>query len=114
VDCGITSFSEVEALKQAGIDVIIIDHHEPSAHGIPDAVAVVNPKRKDCAYPFKGLAAVGLVAKLNRGTSRRFTPKYRIDTQLVTTKASRPQYADPMPDKPQDAVSRSMKQVSQR
>lgn len=64
VDCGITALKEVESLNQLGIDVIIIDHHEPCAEGIPNAVAVINPKRSDCPYPFKFLAAVGLVAKL--------------------------------------------------
>ena len=64
VDCGITALKEVEGLNKLGINVIIIDHHEPSAEGIPDAVAVINPKRSDCPYPFKFLAAVGLVAKL--------------------------------------------------
>ncbi len=74
VDCGIGAFREVEALNQAGVDVIIFDHHEPS--GTPDpartdgllprAVAIVDPKRRDCSYPFKGLASVGLMAKLHQ------------------------------------------------
>ncbi len=64
VDCGITSIDEVAALKQSGLDIIIVDHHEPSEEGLPDALAIVDPKRKDCAYPFKHLAAVGLVGKL--------------------------------------------------
>ena len=64
VDCGITDVDEVSALNQVGIDVVIFDHHEPLKHALPPAVAVVNPKRKDCPYPFKDLAAVGLVYKL--------------------------------------------------
>jgi len=64
VDCGITSNKEVDAFNKLGIDIIIFDHHEPSEEGIPKALAVVDPKRKDCPYPFKKLAAVGLVAKL--------------------------------------------------
>jgi len=64
VDCGITAVEEVKALNAAGIDVIIIDHHEPGAAGLPPAHAVIDPKRPDCAYPFKNLASVGLVAKL--------------------------------------------------
>ncbi len=64
VDCGINAFSEVDAINAAGMDVIIIDHHEPDVDRIPNAVAVIDPKRPDCAYPFKHLAAVGLVAKL--------------------------------------------------
>ncbi len=65
VDCGITAIEEVANIQKNGIDVIIFDHHEPSDEGIPDAVAVVDPKRKDCPYPFKYLASVGLVAKLS-------------------------------------------------
>ena len=66
VDCGIGAFAEVGALNQAGIDVIIIDHHEPSHGRLPEAVAIINPKRADCAYPFKSLASVGLVFKLSQ------------------------------------------------
>ena len=63
VDCGITAYEAVELINQNGIDVIILDHHEPDKH-IPKAVAIVNPKQKDCPYPFKHLASVGLVVKL--------------------------------------------------
>ena len=62
VDCGITAAAEVETIKAQGIDVIIIDHHEPEEE-IPKAIAVIDPKQPGCDYPFKGLAAVGLVAK---------------------------------------------------
>ncbi len=66
VDCGINAFTEVDSINAAGIDVIIVDHHEPDAGRIPNAVAVIDPKRHDCPYPFKFLAAVGLVAKLTQ------------------------------------------------
>ncbi|MFA5088250.1 MAG: single-stranded-DNA-specific exonuclease RecJ, partial [Candidatus Omnitrophota bacterium] len=66
VDCGIGANSEVESLNNLGIDVIIVDHHLPSEGPLPKAVAIVNPKRADCGYPFKHLAAVGLVAKLTQ------------------------------------------------
>jgi single-stranded-DNA-specific exonuclease len=65
VDCGITAVEEVEAIHKAGIDVIIIDHHEPGKV-LPRAAAIINPKQKDCPYPFKHLAAVGLVVKLTQ------------------------------------------------
>ncbi|MFA5038426.1 MAG: single-stranded-DNA-specific exonuclease RecJ [Candidatus Omnitrophota bacterium] len=64
LDCGITAFAEAGALKEAGIDCIIIDHHEPPADGLPDALAILNPKQSHCPYPFKDLAGVGLVYKL--------------------------------------------------
>lgn len=65
VDCGITAFREVELINQQGIDVIILDHHEPDGR-LPKAVAIINPKQKDCLYPFKHLASVGLVTKLTQ------------------------------------------------
>jgi len=64
VDCGISAIREVDILNKAGVDVIVIDHHEPTGEQLPQAVAVVDPKRRDCTYPFKELAAVGLVMKL--------------------------------------------------
>ncbi len=66
VDCGITARREVDLLNAQGVDVIIFDHHEPSAEGIPQAHSVVNPKRKDCSYPFKDLASVGLMGKFTQ------------------------------------------------
>ena len=65
IDCGITAHAQVNQLNQAGMDVIIIDHHVPDAI-IPQAMAIINPKQKDCAYPFKHLASVGLAAKLSQ------------------------------------------------
>ena len=64
VDCGINAFAPIEAINAAGIDVIVIDHHEPEGSKLPPALAVIDPKRQDCLYPFKNLSAVGLVAKL--------------------------------------------------
>jgi len=63
VDTGITAFEEVEFAKALGIDVVITDHHE-CQDTIPDAVAVVNPHRVDCPYPFKSLAGVGVIFKV--------------------------------------------------
>ncbi len=64
-DCGIQRIDEVEAARAAGIDVIITDHHTPNANGsLPDAIAVVNPHRKDSIYPFPNLAGVGVAFKM--------------------------------------------------
>ncbi|HPN87713.1 MAG TPA: single-stranded-DNA-specific exonuclease RecJ [Candidatus Omnitrophota bacterium] len=63
VDCGITANKEIDALNAQGIDVVVIDHHEPSEI-LPKAYAIINSKRKDCDYPCKDLAAVGTVAKM--------------------------------------------------
>ena len=60
VDCGISDFEQVSYAKSLGIDVIILDHHEiPGV--VPDTVATINPHRIDCQFPFKHLAAVGIV-----------------------------------------------------
>ncbi len=64
VDCGISAYAAVDCFNANGIDCLIIDHHEPSDGHLPAAYAIVNPKQKGCAYPFKNLASVGLVAKL--------------------------------------------------
>lgn len=63
VDCGITNFKEIELLNTCGIDSIIIDHHEP-LEKLPQALAVVDPKLKGHNYPFRDLAAVGVVYKV--------------------------------------------------
>jgi len=58
-DCGISSVQEVAYANQVGLDVIILDHHTVPEE-MPDALAAVNPKRKDSPYPFDELAAVGV------------------------------------------------------
>lgn len=64
IDCGITAHAEVETIQANGIEVIVIDHHEPPEEGVPPAAAVIDPKRGDCPYPFKELASVGLAFKM--------------------------------------------------
>jgi len=64
VDCGITSFKEVEYAKSIGIDVIITDHHEVFESRVPAAYAVISALQPDCKYPFKHLAGVGIAYKL--------------------------------------------------
>ena len=63
VDTGTTAIDEVEYAKSIGVDFIITDHHECRSD-LPDALAVINPHRPDCEYPFKELAGVGVVFKL--------------------------------------------------
>ncbi|MBN2858454.1 MAG: single-stranded-DNA-specific exonuclease RecJ [Candidatus Delongbacteria bacterium] len=70
VDCGITSVNEVEYAKTLGVDIIITDHHEPDRE-LPDASAIIDPKRPDCTYPFKHLAGVGVAFKLIQGILMR-------------------------------------------
>jgi single-stranded-DNA-specific exonuclease len=63
VDCGITAKYEAEYAKQIGIDLIITDHHECKEE-LPDALAVIDCKRRDSDYPNKSLAGVGVAFKL--------------------------------------------------
>jgi single-stranded-DNA-specific exonuclease len=60
VDCGSNSHEAIQAARKAGIDVIITDHHQVGAN-LPDAIAIVNPKRKDCQSGLDHLAGVGVV-----------------------------------------------------
>jgi len=64
VDCGITAAQEVEYARELGIDMVITDHHECRGFQLPNAVAVVNPKREDCAYGYDGFAGCGVAFKL--------------------------------------------------
>jgi single-stranded-DNA-specific exonuclease len=63
VDCGVTAIEAVARATALGIDVVVTDHHEAPAL-LPAAVAVINPQRAGCAYPFKSLAGVGVTFKL--------------------------------------------------
>ncbi len=66
LDCGIKAIDKIEYAKTLGIDFIICDHHLPGEE-IPKAVAVLDPKRKDCRYPFKELSGCGVGFKLCQG-----------------------------------------------
>ncbi len=68
VDCGITAVEEVAWAARLGVDVVITDHHE-CVERLPAALAVVDPHRPDCPYPFKGLAGVGVALKLAMAVS---------------------------------------------
>lgn len=70
VDCGITAVKETEMARERGIDLIICDHHNVGDE-LPDAVAVLDPKRDDCGYPFDGLSGAGVTFKLIQGTLKK-------------------------------------------
>ncbi|AJA68592.1 MULTISPECIES: single-stranded-DNA-specific exonuclease RecJ [Myroides] len=63
LDCGIKSIEHIQYAKEKGVDFIICDHHLPGEI-IPDAVAVLDPKRVDCLYPYKELCGCGVGFKL--------------------------------------------------
>jgi single-stranded-DNA-specific exonuclease len=66
VDCGVSNAAEVAQAQALGLDIIVTDHHEPPQE-LPPALAVINPKRPDCSYPFKELAGVGVALNLVLG-----------------------------------------------
>ena len=70
VDCGIRSADAARRARELGIDLIITDHHEPEG-ALPDALAVINPKRRDCTYPDKHLAGVGVALKVVQALCER-------------------------------------------
>ncbi|HEX7139525.1 MAG TPA: single-stranded-DNA-specific exonuclease RecJ [Vicinamibacterales bacterium] len=70
VDCGIRGADAARHARDLGVDLIVTDHHEPDAE-LPPALAVINPKRHDCAYPDKYLAGVGVALKLVQALLRR-------------------------------------------
>ena len=63
LDCGVKAIEKVAYAKKKGIDFIICDHHRPGKE-LPDAVAILDPKRPDCEYPFKELCGCGVGFKL--------------------------------------------------
>ena len=70
LDCGIKAIDKVNYAKEKGIDFIICDHHRPG-NEIPDAVAVLDPKRVDCAYPYDELCGCGVGFKLIQALASR-------------------------------------------
>jgi single-stranded-DNA-specific exonuclease len=64
VDNGITAYEALEYAKSKGIDVIVTDHHQPGENLPKGAFCIVNPQKKNCEYPFKGLAGVGVAFKI--------------------------------------------------
>ena len=71
LDCGIKANEKVEYAKSKGIDVIICDHHLPE-NDLPKAVAVLDPKREDCHYPFDDLSGCGVGFKLVQAYSQKY------------------------------------------
>jgi single-stranded-DNA-specific exonuclease len=70
LDCGIKAIDKVNYAKEKGIDFVICDHHRPG-NAIPKAVAVLDPKRNDCDYPYKELCGCGVGFKLIQALAER-------------------------------------------
>jgi single-stranded-DNA-specific exonuclease len=80
-DCGTANHKEVEGLRQANIDVIVTDHHEPQGVGLPVASSLINPKLRNSGYPFRDLAGVGVAYKFCQAISGSLLSE---DLDLVT------------------------------
>lgn len=89
VDTGTTAVEEVEYARSIGIDFIVTDHHECRSD-LPSAIAVINPHRPDCEYPFKELAGVGVVFKFICAYEERVLGRSRLEA----AKRIFSQYAD--------------------
>lgn len=91
LDCGIKAIDKAEKIAQAGIDLIICDHHLPGDE-LPIAAAILNPKQQACSYPFKELTGCGIGFKLvqalapllNQLFNKHFDPKTLIDLVVLS------------------------------
>jgi single-stranded-DNA-specific exonuclease len=79
LDCGTKAIDKLKYAREKGVDFIVVDHHTPGAED-PAAVAMINPRHKDCKYPFKELPACGLGFKLVEALAEK------IKTQLPESK----------------------------
>lgn len=70
LDCGIKAIAEVDYARERGVDFIIGDHHNP-AENLPSAIAVLDPKRNDCPYPYKELSGCGIGFKIIQAHAQR-------------------------------------------
>ena len=87
LDCGIKSVSLIGYAASLGIDFIVCDHHVPD-DDLPPAVAILNPKQKDCTYPFKELCGCGVGFKLMTALARKLNVPDEIlfsDLDLIAT-----------------------------
>jgi len=87
LDCGIKSVELIAYAKTLGIDFIVCDHHLPDDE-LPDAIAILNPKQKDCLYPYKELCGCGVGFKLVTALAQYFNMEeehYLIYLDLVAT-----------------------------
>ncbi|MDA3823999.1 MAG: single-stranded-DNA-specific exonuclease RecJ [Bacteroidales bacterium] len=82
LDCGIKAVEKVAYAKSKGIDFIICDHHTPG-DTLPEAVAVLDAKRADCAYPYKELSGCGVGFKLAQAMAKRLDLEFESITHLL-------------------------------
>jgi len=77
IDCGIADIEEAKKIKELGIGLIVTDHHLPK-EGLPEAVAVLDPKRIDCEYPDKNICGAGVIFKFVQAFLKKHGEKFDI------------------------------------
>jgi single-stranded-DNA-specific exonuclease len=108
VDTGIRAVQEAVFAKELGLDLIITDHHEPSSV-LPEAIAVINPKKPNCSYPFPMLAGVGVAFKLATALLQRI-PEELLEMVALGTIAD----LVPLVDENRIFVSYGLKRINLR
>lgn len=82
LDCGIKAFDQIGKAAEKNIDIIVCDHHRPG-ETLPNAYAILNPKRQDCNYPFKELSGCGVGFKLIQGYAQKNQIPFKELTQYL-------------------------------
>lgn len=91
LDCGTRDIDEIAFAADSGMDTIVCDHHEPDER-LPGAI-IVNPRLRECRYPFKDLAGVGVAFKLCHAVLLSYLPGYSRQYFILTGKEGAYQYA---------------------
>lgn len=110
LDCGTKDGDRIQFCRDHNIDVIVADHHEPEI--LPPANAVLNPKRKDCKYPFDGLSGCGVGYKLMKAFIHQY-PEYEVNTDQFLDLVAIAAGADivPMIDENRILVAKGLKRM---
>lgn len=110
LDCGTKDGERIQFCRDHNIDVIVADHHEPEI--LPPANAVLNPKRKDCMYPFDGLSGCGVGYKLMKAFIHQY-PEYEVNTDQFLDLVAIAAGADivPMIDENRILVAKGLKRM---
>jgi len=87
VDCGISNVEEIDRAAELGVDVVVVDHHNPPAE-LPRAAAIVDPKLADSAYPFRDLAGCGVAYKVACALRFARTELYKQEICLLDARPS--------------------------
>ena len=112
VDCGTTSYEEVQLAKNLGIDVIVTDHHQLQGPN-PPVLAFLNPHRSDCLYPFKDLCSAGVAFKVVTAYGSLFGP-LNLEVASFTDLVALATLADMVPLKEENRllVRQGLEQIS--